>query len=69
MRNYIIEKISNAPLQFKFGGVEVNEFDPMPDKIDTKECFRINVPKECTEVTMFDILGVYMYRVYGITVS
>ena len=41
MRNYIIEKISNAPLQFKFGGVEVNEFDPMPDKIDTKECFRM----------------------------
>tara|TARA_R110002110_G_scaffold206639_3_gene418803 strand:- start:179 stop:841 length:663 start_codon:yes stop_codon:yes gene_type:complete len=39
MRNYIIEKVTNTPLSFKFGGVTVDEFDPMPDSINAQGCF------------------------------
>ena len=39
MRNYIIEKATNPPVSFRFGGVDVDEFDEMPDFIDTKGCF------------------------------
>ena len=39
MRNYIIEKALSPPLSFRFGGVDVDEYEKMPEFIDTKGCF------------------------------
>jgi hypothetical protein len=41
MRDYIFEKVKNTPRYFKFGGIEVNEKDPLPPNIDLDAVFKV----------------------------
>ncbi len=40
MRDYIFEKVKNTTRYFKFGGINVEEVDPLPNNIDLNTVFK-----------------------------